>query len=95
MTPGVREDIARITTIWTECRERFGGDDELLFGAFSAADAFYAPVVMRFVTYAVPLPPVCEAYATAIQAHPAVAEWVAAARTETEVVLEDEPYASP
>jgi glutathione S-transferase len=95
MTPGVREDIARITTLWTECRERFGGEGAFLFGAFSAADAFYAPVVMRFVTYAVPLPPACEAYANAIQAHPAVAEWIAAARAETDFVVEDEPYAAP
>jgi glutathione S-transferase len=95
MTPGVREDIARITTIWTECRARFGGEDEFLFGAFSAADAFYGPVVTRFATYAVSLPPVCEAYASAIHSHPAVAEWIAAARAETEVVLEDELYANP
>jgi glutathione S-transferase len=95
VTPGVREDIARITAIWSECRQRFGGDDEFLFGAFSAADAFYAPVVMRFVTYAVALPPACEAYANAIQAHPAVAEWIAAARAETDLVVEDEPYAAP
>jgi glutathione S-transferase len=91
----VREDIARITTIWAECRERFGADGAFLFGAFSAADAFYAPVVMRFVTYAVPLPPVCAAYAAAIQSQPAVADWMAAARAETDFVVEDEPYAGP
>lgn len=95
MTPGAREDIARIVAMWTDCRARFGAGGDFLFGGFSAADAFYAPVVMRFATYGVPLPTPCEAYANAVREHPAVAEWVTAARAEAEFVLEDEPYANP
>jgi glutathione S-transferase len=66
----------------------------MLFGRFTVADAYYAPVVMRFVTYAVALPPVAQAYVDAVCALPAVQEWMAAARRETAFVAADEPYAS-
>jgi len=57
------------------------------------ADAMYAPVATRFVTYAVALPPVAQAYADALLGLAAVREWVDAARRETEFVRADEPYA--
>jgi len=87
------KDIQRVVAIWSDCRARFGKDGPLLFGAFTIADAFYAPVVMRFQTYAVELPAVARAYCEAVQALPAVREWCDAARRETEFVAEDEPYA--
>jgi glutathione S-transferase len=92
-TPAVRKDIDRVVSIWQSCRERYGRNGEMLFGGFGVADAFYAPVVMRFTTYAVALPPVAQAYADAVRALPAVREWMAAARQETEFVVADEPYA--
>lgn len=49
----VTADIARIVTLWTEARERFGAGGPFLYGAFSAADAMYAPVVNRFHAYAI------------------------------------------
>jgi glutathione S-transferase len=86
MTPGVRADIERVTSIWRDCRKRFAGaapkDDGFLFGSFGAADAMYAPVVMRFRTFGVPLDADSEAYATAVLAHPAVKEWIDAAKNE-------------
>ena len=87
MTPGVRADIERITGLWRDCRKRFAGafpqnDDGFLFGAFGAVDAMFAPVVTRFRTYAVPLDTDAEAYCTAITAHPAMKEWIAAAKNE-------------
>ena len=94
MTPESRKDIDRVVALWTECRERFGGEGNFLFGRFSIPDAFYAPVVMRFQTYAVKLPPVAQAYCEAVQALSAVREWIEAARRETEFVPADEPYAS-
>jgi glutathione S-transferase len=94
MTPQSKQDIDRVVEIWTECRRRFGAGGELLFGRFSIADAFYAPVVTRFETYAVALPPAARAYAEAVEALPAVSEWCEAARRETEFVAADEPYAS-
>ena len=79
--------------IWTSCRSRFGAGGDLLFGRFSVADAFYAPVVMRFRTYGVSLPPPAKAYAEAVQKLAAVREWSEAGRRETEFVPADEPYA--
>ena len=64
-----------------------------LFGAFTAADAFYAPVATRFVTYGVRLPDVVKGYVDAVLALPAVQEWSAAARVEPEVIAAEEPYA--
>jgi len=93
MTPESRKDIDRVIALWTDCRERFGGAGNFLFGRFSIPDAFYAPVVMRFHTYAVKLPPVAQAYCEAVQALSAVREWIEAARRETEFVAADEPYA--
>ena len=80
----VQADIDRIAEIWTQTRSEFAGDaGPYLFGAFSVADAMFAPVVMRFVTYNVALPPVAEAYRDAMLAHPAMVEWADAARAET------------
>jgi glutathione S-transferase len=95
MSPEVARDVDRIVALWTAARERYGRDGELLFGGFTAADAYYAPVASRFVTYAVRLPPAAQAYADAVLALPAVREWGAAARTETEFYAPDEPYAQP
>jgi glutathione S-transferase len=93
MTPESRKDIDRIVALWTECRERFGGSGSLLFGRFTVADAFYAPVVTRFQTYAVKLPRVAQEYCEAVLALASVREWSDAARRETEFVAADEPYA--
>jgi glutathione S-transferase len=85
LAPGVTEDIARITSLWKECRSRHGQGGPFLFGAFSIADAFYAPVVTRFVTYGVELDPVGAAYRDAVLALPAFKTWMEAARNEPPV----------
>jgi len=82
--PEVERDIARIVALWEECRDRFGGGGTFLFGTFSIADAMYAPVVWRFRTYAVALPSAARAYAEAMEALPAMQEWLAAALAEPE-----------
>ncbi|RJG14735.1 glutathione S-transferase family protein [Massilia cavernae] len=82
-TPGAQGDIGRICEIWEECLSRFG-HHQFLFGDFSIADAFYAPVVMRFRTYGVSLAPALQAYCDRVAAHPAVARWIAEALAETE-----------
>jgi glutathione S-transferase len=94
MTPESRRDIDRVVALWSNCRERFGGEGSLLFGRFSIADAFFAPVVMRFATYAVQLPRIAQEYCEAVRALSAVREWCDAARRETEFVAADEPYAT-
>lgn len=93
MSPEVQRDIERIVEIWESCCARYGKGGELLFGQFTVADAFYAPVATRFLTYAVTLPPAAQRYADALLALPAVRDWMAQARLETEFVRADEPYA--
>jgi glutathione S-transferase len=83
LTPAVEKDIARICAIWSECRARWGGGGDFLFGRFTLADAFYAPVAGRFRTYAPPLDAAARAYVEAIFAFPAMREWQAAAERET------------
>ncbi len=80
--PGVLADIARIQEIWRDCRAGFGADGAFLFGAFSLADAAYAPVVSRFATYGVELEPGAAAYRDAVLAWPAMVAWSEAAAAE-------------
>jgi glutathione S-transferase len=83
-TAAAQADIGRISEIWEECLSRFG-HHQFLFGEFSIADAYFAPVVMRFRTYGVSLAPALNAYCERVQAHPAVARWLTEALAETEV----------
>jgi glutathione S-transferase len=82
----VADDIARIETIWSEALARSGGP--FLFGEFSIADAYYAPVVTRFHTYAVPLPAELSAYVKGVRATAPMQEWIAAAEEEAEVIAQ-------
>lgn len=81
-TPEVEADIARIVALWEACRVRHGAGGPFLFGRFSIADAMYAPVVWRFTTYAVAVPPVIRTWMDAMLALPAIQEWCAAALAE-------------
>ena len=91
----VQRDIARIVASWSDCRARFGAGGPFLFGAFSAADAFYAPVVRRFLGFAVKLPEVAAAYVATMDALPAMRAWVTAGLAEHDFVEVDEPYREP
>lgn len=73
-------DVTRVQAIWNDCRSRYGAGGPFLFGRFSVADAMYAPVATRFVTFGVPLDPVSQAYVDALYALPAMQEWIAAAK---------------
>ncbi len=90
MAQGVQQDIDRITTIWRQCRQKFGEGGDMLFGKFTIADAMYAPVVMRFVTYGVELDKVCQDYMEAILELRAMQEWLKAALMEEEVIERSE-----
>lgn len=94
VSPAVQREVDRIVAIWTECRSRFGGEGELLFGSFCAADAYYAPVVTRFATYGVGLPAAAQLYCDAVQRLASVRAWAEAGRAEPDVIAEDEPYAA-
>jgi glutathione S-transferase len=90
----VARDVARVTAIWREAREQFGGGP-FLFGGFSAADAMYAPVVTRLDTYAIPVDPVSRAYMDTILGLPAFREWLEAALDEPWVIAHDEVDEEP
>jgi len=76
-------DVARVQSIWREARARFGGGGAFLFGAFSIADAMYAPVVLRFVSHAIAFDSAATRdYAGAIVALPALQEWLTDAAAE-------------
>jgi glutathione S-transferase len=94
MDANVAKDIARISALWAQTRDEFGRAGPYLFGAFSAADAFYAPVATRFETYGVELDGVAKAFQQALLDAPAVRAWITDGIRETEFVAEDEPYAT-
>ena len=81
-----KDNIARIVEIWTDCRQRHGAAGPFLFGEVGGADAMYAPVVHRFRTYAIEVPPVARAYMDAMTALPAFAVWTRDALAETMVI---------
>ena len=84
---GALPDIERIVEIWTECLATYGGP--FLFGAQRGmADAMYAPVATRFLTYDVALPTPCAAYCRTLMAMPEMQEWVAAAKLEPDEIEE-------
>jgi len=88
----VQRDIDRILEIWGDCRKAHAAGGPFLFGNFSIADAYFAPVVSRFATYGVALDATAQAYADHIAGLPAMQEWVRAALDEREFVAHDEPY---
>jgi glutathione S-transferase len=82
-TPEALADIARIEALWAETRDRFGAGGPFLFGAaFNGADAMYAPIVTRLLTYAPEISAATRAYCGAVRAHPLMAEWYDAAAAE-------------
>jgi glutathione S-transferase len=78
----VDADVARIEAAWSEARRRFGAGGPFLFGAWSAADAMFAPVVNRFHVYDLPVDPETRAYMDAMTALPAWRDWQAEADAE-------------
>lgn len=82
----VREEINRILELWAQARARFGGTGNFLFGDWCAADIMYAPVVTRFITYGVPVPPYAALYMKAVLSHPDVSDWIDKAQDEPWVI---------
>ena len=86
LSDGVRREIERILQLWAQARARFGGTGLYLFGDWCAVDMMYAPVVTRFITYSVPMPPFAELYMKAVLSHPHVIEWIDKAQDEPWVI---------
>ena len=88
--PAVRADVERIVGMWSGLLQAHGGP--LLFGGFSIADAYFAPVCMRLATYQLPVPAPIEAYALRVRALPGVAAWISDALAEHDFLDFEEPY---
>ncbi|POR09504.1 glutathione S-transferase family protein [Diaphorobacter sp. LR2014-1] len=88
--PAVRADVQRLIDMWSELLDQHGGP--MLFGQFSIADAFYAPVCMRLATFALPVPEHITAYVQRVQQLPGVKAWIDGALAEQDFVPFDEPY---
>jgi glutathione S-transferase len=86
----VRADVDRIVAIWTELLAQSGGP--MLFGEFGIADAYFAPVVMRFRTYGIPMPAPLAGYCDRVVALPGVAAWIAGALAEQDFLPFEEAY---
>jgi glutathione S-transferase len=86
LSADAQANVARIQQIWSECRTRYAGSGPYLFGAFSGADAMYAPVVHRFLSFAIAVTPESQAYMDAMQALPAFQQWTREALAETLVI---------
>lgn len=84
LTETTAADITRIEALWADARTRFGipAGGPFLFGAFTIADAMFAPVVTRLETYGAPVSPESRAYMDAVLALPAMREWIVAAKAE-------------
>ena len=88
--PAVRADVQRLVDMWTELLAQHGGP--LLFGSFTIADAYFAPVCMRLKTYALPVPPAISAYVDRVHALPGVQAWITQALAEKDFLDFEEPY---
>ena len=86
ITPETQADVNRIAAIWRECRKKYGTGGDFLFGGFTIADAFFAPVATRFKTYGIELEETPRSYADMILALPELQNWTEAARNEPWVV---------
>jgi glutathione S-transferase len=88
--PSVHNDVQRLVQMWTGLLQEHGGP--MLFGEFSIADAYFAPICMRFNTYALPLPQAAADYVQRVTALPGVAAWIADALAEKDFLNFEEPY---
>lgn len=86
LSEDAKANIARVQQIWTDCRARYGGEGPYLFGAFTAADAMFAPVVHRFRTYAIEVTPPVREYMSTMLGNPAFRQWTDDAMAETLVI---------
>jgi glutathione S-transferase len=90
----VTGEINRILQLWAQARARFGNGGDFLFGKWCAADIMFAPVVTRFITYGVKVPPFAELYMKAVLSHPDVNDWIDKAQDEPWVIEQYENEAA-
>ncbi|MFM8556862.1 MAG: glutathione S-transferase family protein [Betaproteobacteria bacterium] len=88
--PAVRADVARLVSMWSELLREHQGP--MLFGHFTIADAYYAPVVMRLITYNLPVPPDISLYMARVAQLDGVRAWIDEALLERDFLDFEEPY---
>ena len=88
--PAVHADVQRLVVLWRGLLQQHGGP--MLFGPFSIADAFFAPVCFRILTYALPVPPDVSAYVERVRALRSVQAWVEGALAEKDFRAFEEPF---
>jgi glutathione S-transferase len=87
---GVRTDVQRLVDMWSALLQQHGGP--MLFGDFTVADAYFAPICTRLQTYALPVPPAIAVYVESVCALPGVPAWITQARAEKDFLDFEEPY---
>jgi len=95
LSSDVSDEIDRIMQLWAQARARYGGTGDYLFGDWCAADIMFAPVVTRFVTYKVSVPPFAARYMEDVLHHEHVVEWIELAQDEPWVIEQYEPDKEP
>ena len=95
LSSDVSDEIDRIMLLWAQARARYGGTGDYLFGDWCAADIMFAPVVTRFVTYKVSVPPFAARYMEDVLHHEHVVEWIELAQDEPWVIEQYEPDKEP
>ena len=88
--PAVRADVQRLVDMWSGLLTQYGGP--MLFGAFTIADAFYAPVCMRLHSYGLPVPKPIADYVQRVRELPGVKAWIDEALAEQDFRAFEEPY---
>jgi glutathione S-transferase len=90
LSPAAQREVERISALWRRCRKEIAGEGQWLFGAFSIADAMYAPIVLRLHGYGIELGDVESQYVQTVLEQPVIQEWIAAGEREREIIEEDE-----
>lgn len=84
------QEVERIKALWIQCRSKYASQGDWLFGEYSIADAMFAPIVLRFMSYAIPVSGQVEGYIETVLNQPSIIGWIEAGRAEKEVIQESE-----
>ncbi len=89
----LQQDIDRIREIWSQCREQYQEDGDFLLGKFSICDAMFAPMVLRFNSYGIPVSDTEQQYMDSVLSLDSMKEWISEGIVETEIMAENEAQA--
>lgn len=90
LSEAAQNEIKRIKSIWRDCKNKFGSDQEWLFGGYSIADAMFAPIALQFAGYGIPLDGIEQKYVNSVLSQPNIQEWIKEAKLEKEAEVMDE-----